>query len=115
MLAIATDHALHSIPPALLGLLVLTLGAALLVWVLQRLRLSPVLGYLLLGLAISPFQVQLFQGLDAAPALAELGVILLMFFIGLEFHLDELRSMLVPCLVGGGLQVVLTTVVASCR
>jgi hypothetical protein len=40
MLAIATDHALHSIPPALLGLLVLTLGAALLVWVLQRLHVQ---------------------------------------------------------------------------
>lgn len=113
MLATATNDALHSIPPALLGLLVLTLGAALLAWIFQRLRLSPVLGYLLLGLAISPFQQHIFQGLDAAPAFAELGVILLMFFIGLEFHLDELRSMLVLCLVGGGLQVLLTAGVVT--
>lgn len=113
MLATAPPDAFHSVPPALLGLLVLTLGAALLVWIFQRLRLSPVLGYLLLGMAISPFQKEIFQGLDAAPAFAELGVILLMFFIGLEFHLDELRSMLVPCLVGGGLQVVLTAGVVT--
>jgi len=72
-------------------------------WVLglltQWLRLSPIVGYLLAGVAIGPYTPG-FQGdTHLAHELAEVGVILLMFGVGLHFHLDDLlavRSVAVP-------------------
>jgi len=84
---------------------VLVLGAALSVWLLQRFKLSPILAYLALGIACEP---QVTESLhEGAELLADTGVVLLMFFIGLEFHLDEIRKMLRVAIVGGVLQVVL--------
>ena len=72
-------------------------------WVLglltQWLRLSPIVGYLLAGVAIGPYTPG-FQGdVHLAHQLAEVGVILLMFGVGLHFHLDDLvavRGVAVP-------------------
>lgn len=89
-------------------LTLLTLGAAVLAWLCQRVRLSPIVGYLLLGVLVGPFQHHLFADRDSVSALAELGVILLMFFVGIEFHLGEMRSLLPLFLGGGSLQVLLT-------
>lgn len=97
----------------LVALTILTLGAALLVWFLQRWKLSPVLGYLALGILVGPFQGELFGSPEHVHELADVGVVLLMFFIGLEFHLSDLRSMLKVCLGGGSLQVLLTAAVAG--
>ena len=63
-------------------------------WVLglltQWLRLSPIVGYLLAGVLIGPHTPG-FQGdLNLAHQLAEVGVILLMFGVGLHFHLKDL-------------------------
>ncbi|MBE7463509.1 MAG: cation:proton antiporter [Planctomycetes bacterium] len=87
---------------------VMTLSAALLVWLLQRWRLSPIIGYLALGVLVSPFKESMGLEGNGADALANLGVILLMFFIGLEFRLSDARAMLMVCVVGGGLQVLVT-------
>src|SRR5512147_2106972 len=77
--------------------LVLTLagafGAALVLgYVTQRLGLSPIVGYLLAGLAIGPHTPGLVADASIAEQLAEIGVILLMFGVGLQFHLDELLA-----------------------
>jgi len=93
---------------AFLTVTILTLGAALLVWLLQRLKLSTIIAYLALGVLVAPFKDRLFEDPSSVQALADLGVILLMFFIGIEFRLGEARSMLVICLGGGALQVLLT-------
>lgn len=65
-------------------------AALVLGYVTQHLKLSPIVGYLLAGIAVSPNT----PGFDANPAiaaqLAEFGVILLMFGVGLNFHLREL-------------------------
>ncbi|MCW8131195.1 MAG: cation:proton antiporter [Planctomycetota bacterium] len=91
----------------LVALTILTLGAALIVWALQRWRLSPVLGYLTMGVLVGPFQASFFGEGKHVHEFADIGVILLMFFIGLEFHLGELRAMLKICLGGGSMQVAL--------
>jgi monovalent cation:H+ antiporter-2, CPA2 family len=98
---------------AFFALTLLTLSAAALVWLLQRLKLSPIIGYLTLGVIAGPFQERLFSNPEAANTFSEFGIVLLMFFIGLEFHLDHMRSMLTLCLGGGSLQVVLTSLVAA--
>lgn len=75
--------------------LVLTLTAALsaalvLGYVTHRLRLSPIVGYLLAGLAVGPATPGYEADAAVAGQLAEVGVVLLMFGVGLNFHLREL-------------------------
>ncbi|HEY1302234.1 MAG TPA: cation:proton antiporter [Vicinamibacterales bacterium] len=69
------------------------LGAALVFgYITQRLGLSPIVGYLIGGLAIGPHTPGLVADVRVAEQFAELGVILLMFGVGLQFHLDELLA-----------------------
>jgi CPA2 family monovalent cation:H+ antiporter-2 len=69
------------------------LSAALLFGVLtQRVGLSPIVGYLLAGIAVGPFTPGFVANRAIAEELAEVGVILLMFGVGLQFHLKELLS-----------------------
>lgn len=58
----------------------------------QRLRLSPLVGYLVAGVLIGPFTPGYVADQTLAPQLAELGVILLMFGVGLHFSLSDLMS-----------------------
>jgi CPA2 family monovalent cation:H+ antiporter-2 len=69
----------------------------------QRLRLSPLIGYLLAGVAIGPATPGYVADLHLAPELAEIGVILLMFGVGLHFSLRDLlsvRAIAVPGAIG---------------
>ncbi len=64
-----------------------------------RLRLSPLVGYLLAGVALSPYTPGLVADPHIAPQLAEIGVMLLMFGVGTHFSLRDLlavRSVAVP-------------------
>src|SRR6478735_6497986 len=58
----------------------------------QRLRLPPLVGYLLAGIAIGPFTPGFVADQSVANQLAEVGVILLMFGVGLHFSLEDLLS-----------------------
>jgi monovalent cation:H+ antiporter-2, CPA2 family len=76
------------------------LSAALLLGLLtQRMRLSPIVGYLAAGVLIGPFTPGFVAHIELAQELAEVGVILLMFGVGLHFHVEELlavRKIAVP-------------------
>src|SRR6187399_931069 len=79
-------------------------------WILglitQRLRLSPIVGYLLAGVAIGPHTPGFVGDVKIAQQLAELGVILLMFGVGLHFNLSDLlavRKVAVPGALGQSL------------
>ncbi len=71
-------------------------GAFLSAWLLgslaQRLGLSPIVGYLLAGVVIGPFTPGFVGDAALAAQLAEIGVILLMFGVGLHFHLKDLLA-----------------------
>lgn len=74
-------------------------AALLLGYVTQRLGLSPIVGYLLAGIAVGPFTPGFIANQEMAQQFAEIGVILLMFGIGLQFHFKELldvRRVAVP-------------------
>ncbi|MFM9059121.1 MAG: cation:proton antiporter [Planctomycetaceae bacterium] len=76
-------------------LLTLTGGltaALVLGYVTQRLRLSPIVGYLVAGIAVGPFTPGFAADRHVAEQLAEVGVILLMFGVGLRFQLRELTA-----------------------
>jgi CPA2 family monovalent cation:H+ antiporter-2 len=78
---------------ALLATLAGGLTAALaLGYVTERLHLSPIVGYLLAGLLVGPYTPGFVADSHLASQLAEVGVILLMFGVGLQFHLDELLA-----------------------
>jgi CPA2 family monovalent cation:H+ antiporter-2 len=73
-----------------------------------RLKLPLLVGLMLTGIAIGPYGLGLVHELQAIEILAEIGVMLLLFTIGLEFSLRRLRELKTLVLVGGGLQVALT-------
>ena len=88
------------------------LGAAA-VLVFHRLRLPPLVGYMLVGVAIGPYALGLIRAVDQVQALAEIGVVLLLFTIGLQFSLDELLKLRRTVLLGGTLQIVMTAAVIA--
>jgi glutathione-regulated potassium-efflux system ancillary protein KefC len=85
------------------------LGAAVLaVPLLTWARLGPVLGYLVAGVAIGPWGLGAVRDVEHILHVSELGVILLLFVIGLELNPQRLRAMRRPLLVLGGAQVLVT-------
>lgn len=76
--------------------------------VAQRLGLPVILGYLLAGVALSPLTPGPHIELERVRTLAELGVAFLMFALGAEFQLDDLRRVGPVGAVGGAIQVLLT-------
>jgi CPA2 family monovalent cation:H+ antiporter-2 len=60
--------------------------------VAQRFKLSPIVGYLFAGVAVGPFTPGFVANTGIANQLAEIGIILLMFGVGLKFHVQELLS-----------------------
>ena len=69
------------------------LGAALILgYVTQRLGLSPIVGYLIAGVVVGPHTPGFEANTAIAEQLAEVGVILIMFGVGLQFHLEELLA-----------------------
>ncbi len=89
---------MHDVP--LLTTLAAAFGAA---WALglvtHRIGLSPIVGYLFAGVLIGPHSPGFVADVTLAPQLAEIGVILLMFGVGLHFHLEDLlavRSIAIP-------------------
>jgi len=74
----------------------------------KKLHIPFIIGYFFTGIIVGPFGLHLITE-EQVSLLAELGIILLMFTIGLEISLKNLLSMKKIVLIGGGLQVILTT------
>ena len=89
--------------------LILLASAVLVVVVFRTLHLPPLLGYLIVGVAIGPHALGWIAEDRNTAYLGEFGVVFLMFTIGLEFSLPKLVQMRRLVLGLGGLQVVLTT------
>lgn len=77
----------------------------------ERLRLPAVLGFLLAGIVIGPEGLGLLSNAERIYLLAELGVVLLMLTIGLEFSFERLRGVRSVAAVGGSLQILLSVAV----
>ncbi len=74
-------------------------GALVLGYLTHRLGLSPIVGYLLAGTLVGPHTPGFVADASMAEQLAEIGVILLMFGVGLQFHVEELlavRNVAIP-------------------
>lgn len=94
-------------PPSLIATIAAGFTAA---WVLglltQKMRLSPIVGYLLAGVVIGPYSPGFVGDPEIAHQLAELGVILMMFGVGMHFHIDDLlrvKGVAIPGAIGQSL------------
>ncbi len=92
----------------LLAVLLLLTSATGAVFLTRRFRLPSLLAYLVIGIALGPHGFKVLAELEEVGALAEFGVVFLMFSIGLEFSLARLRTMRTLVFGFGGAQVLLT-------
>ncbi|MFO7693159.1 MAG: cation:proton antiporter [Vicinamibacterales bacterium] len=84
-------------------------GALALGYAAHRLRLSPIVGYLLAGVLVGPFTPGFVADRPTAEQFAEIGVILLLFGIGLRFHLRELMAVWRVAVPGALIQSAMST------
>ena len=94
----------------LLVILLLSVGVTLL---FMRLRLPSIIGFLVTGMLAGPYALGLVKMPTKVDQVAELGVILLMFTIGLEFSMQSLARIRRAVFLGGTLQVVLTVLAVA--
>jgi CPA2 family monovalent cation:H+ antiporter-2 len=99
----------HGIP-LLRDLVVLVAVAIPVVLLMHRLRLPTIIGFLISGVAIGPSALGLVRHVDDVSVLAEIGVVLLLFAIGLELSLSRVIRMGRLVLVAGALQMALTVI-----
>ncbi|HWK36722.1 YbaL family putative K(+) efflux transporter [Sphingomonas sp.] len=96
---------MHHVTP-LIGIIVAGLVLAFILGaVAHRLKLSPLIGYLLAGVAVGPFTPGYVADQGLANEIAELGVILLMFGVGLHFSIKDLWSVRAIALPGAIVQI----------
>ena len=79
------------------------------VWILKRIKLPPVLGYLLVGTLVGPYALGWLPEDGSIQILAEIGVVFLLFMIGLEFSLSRLIAMKSTVFGLGSIQVLIST------
>ena len=98
----------------LLAELVIILAASVcIIFVFHKIKLPPVVGFLLTGILIGPGGLSLVKDTRTVDVLAEIGVVMLLFMVGLEFTLERLKRIRRNFWIGGGLQVVLTIAAAA--
>ena len=87
--------------------------AIIVLQVCHRIRIPVIIGFLVTGAMVGPHGLHLVRSVHEVELLAEIGVVLLLFTIGLEFSLKELFRLKRQVLIGGSLQVFLTIIITS--
>lgn len=88
-------------------------SAIVVILIFQKLRIPAVLGLISTGLILGPTGVGLIYQHEVIETISELGIVLLLFTIGLEFSLEELRKLKRFVLAGGSMQVLVTIAVIA--
>lgn len=83
----------HATVPFIREMLVFLVASVLLVPLFRWFKASPVLGYLFVGAVIGPFGFAIIDDVDGVSRMAELGVVFLLFMIGLELSVERLKAM----------------------
>lgn len=73
--------------------IVILMAAVVIVPLFQRFRINAIVGYLVAGLVVGPYGLALVQEVEGSHRLAELGIVFMLFAIGLELSLERLRVM----------------------
>jgi monovalent cation:H+ antiporter-2, CPA2 family len=99
--------------PLFEDLLILLVTSIPIVFISNRLRLPVIVAFMITGILIGPYGLALINDVSAVEALAEIGVVLLLFAIGLEFSLRRILEMKRMVFGGGGLQVTITALLVT--
>ena len=99
--------------PIILDLGLVLLLAALFGWIARRIGLPAVVGYLLAGLAVSPFTPGYVADSEQIALLADIGVVILLFEVGIEVDVRHLGKKLRPLFWAAPLQVVVSTAASA--
>ncbi|ARM34997.1 cation:proton antiporter domain-containing protein [Legionella longbeachae] len=103
----------HSLP--LITTIAMGFALALILGLIAaRLKIPPLVGYLLAGVAIGPYTPGLMADISIAHELAEIGVMLLMFGVGLHFSLSDLMRVRKIAIPGAIAQILAATILGGC-
>ena len=98
-----------SYPPQLTDLLILLSASVSVAFISSRLKFSATLGYLLAGLLIGPFALRIVANIESGKLISEVGLIFLLFTIGLELPFQRLQVLRRYVFGLGSLQIIFTT------
>lgn len=99
--------------PLLKDILILLGFAVPIVFLLRRLKLPSILGFLITGVVIGPYSLSLVDAVEQVEVISEIGIILLLFVIGMELSIKQLASIKKTVFIGGFLQVGITVIVSA--
>lgn len=99
--------------PLFQDMLILLVASIPIAFIANRLRLPVIVAFMVTGVLIGPYGLALINDVHAVEALAEIGVVLLLFAIGLEFSLRRILDMKRMVFGGGGIQVTLTALLTT--
>ncbi len=83
------------------------------IFLFKKINVPSIVGFLLAGMIIGPFGFQLIKGIDEIEIMAEVGVVLLLFTIGLEVSFSHLMRIKKYLIIAGGAQVLLTIFISA--
>lgn len=105
---------MHSAQPEILRELIILLAVSLpITYVFHRMKLPALVGFLITGVLIGPHGAAIITDTTVVERLADIGVVLLLFTVGLEFSLEDIMRTGRQFLLGGGGQVVLTVLAVA--
>ena len=94
--------------------IVIILGLSIVVlFIGNRLKIPAIIGYLLTGVVCGPAGFALVKAIHEVEVMAEIGIILLLFTLGLEFSISKLSRLKKAVFFGGSTQVILTIVLVT--
>ncbi len=91
-------------------LIVLFAVAIIIILLFSRLKIPAVIGFLITGIALGPFGFKVIEDIESVNSLAEFGIILLLFTLGIEFSFKEIFQLRKSLIVGGGSQILITAI-----
>jgi CPA2 family monovalent cation:H+ antiporter-2 len=92
----------------LYDLIIILSISAVALYVSSRLNLPSIVGFLMAGILVGPYGIELISTVEEVNEMAEIGILLLLFSIGIEFSLEKLIESRKYVLIGGSLQVLLS-------
>ena len=99
--------------PLLKEIILLLSFSVVIVYFLQKLKLPSILGFIVTGILIGPYGFSLINAVEQVNLISEIGVIMLLFVIGMELSIKQLAAMKKTVFVGGGFQVAVTVLIAA--
>lgn len=99
--------------PLLPDIVIILGSSVLIILMFQKVKLPPIIGFLFTGVVVGPHGLSLIEARDEVELLSEIGVIFLLFVIGIEFSLRSLATIKKAVLLGGTIQVGLTILVTA--